>query len=405
MNHSTSLPSDSRTLPSDSRRVGVVGGGVVGLTVGVHLARRGHDVTVLEASGSVRGAAAGRTSWSAAGILPATHSATATDPIERLRAVSDEAMGTWCRWLHEQTGIDPGHRRGGGLYLADGPGEAASMAAQAMDWNDAGIVCEALIAEQLRDRFELLRHWATEAAPSRPVAWWVPDESQVRPPRLLTALAAAMRLLGTIQTHAAVHGVEPTDDGVQVDWSDQSSQFDAVVLCGGAGLGRIEPSLQLTESIVPIRGQMLLMRVPGGVPLARTTTVVNLGNRYVVPRGDGHVLVGSCEEEAGWDESTTPAVLEGLQRFAASLFPELNDETILDRWAGLRPMTFDGFPMIGPVPRQQGVFVAGGHHRSGVHLSVATAMLIAEMIEGHPSSIDPTPFAVAKQQFDQRANQ
>ena len=391
-------PDSAQTLPR--RRVAVVGGGVVGLSVAVQLGRRGHVVTLFESASSVTGASLGRTTWAAAGILPPANLATATDPIERLRGLSDAAMPAWCDWLLRHTGIDPGYRRCGGIYLAAGPGEAAAMVAQAADWSHAGIACESLTATQLGDRFAALRSSVAtlRSSADRPAGWWVPGECQIRPPRLIAALAAAVHRFGTIQTDAHVRGVETIDMGVRIRFDQQAAEFDAAVLCGGASIGRIEPNLRLSGAIVPIRGQMLLMRVPAGNPLATEPMVFNLGNRYVVCRGDGHVLVGSCEEEAGWDESTTPAVLQSLARTARHLFPTLQSSTIVNRWAALRPMTFDGFPMIGPVPRQPGIFVAGGHHRSGVHVSVATATLITEMIERRRPSIDVSAFAVAKQQ-------
>ncbi len=385
------------------RRVAVCGGGVIGLSVALRLARRGHDVTVFESAASVIGPAAGRTSPAAAGILPPVNLATATDPIERLRGLSDAALPTWCRWLHDHTGIDPGYRRCGGLYLAGDPGEAASLTAQAADWHEAQIDLQPWTADLVGKRFAALRPWLKtlrQRSPDHAVAWWAPAESQIRPPRLLAALAAAVSRLGTIRTGVRVEGVESIGNRVRVCHTEIREDFDAAVLCGGAAVGQIEPSLRLTRAIVPIRGQMLLMRLPPEDLLAHQTVIFNAGNRYVVCRGDCRVLVGSCEEEAGWDCSTTPAVLDQLQQFAVGIFPQLTAATVMDRWAGLRPMTFDGFPMIGPVPRQPGVFVAAGHHRSGIHLSLATATLITEMIERRPTSIDTAPFAIAKQQSD-----
>jgi glycine oxidase len=104
---------------------------------------------------------------------------------------------------------------------------------------------------------------------------------------------------------------------------------------------------------------------------------------YLVPRGDGLVLVGSTEEpEAGFEKRTTPEGIEGLARFAESVVPALKEATREAEWAGLRPGSADGLPYLGPVSGFENVFAAVGHFRAGVQLSIGTAEVVTAWATG-----------------------
>src|SRR5262249_34892770 len=150
--------------------------------------------------------------------------------------------------------------------------------------------------------------------------------------------------------------------------------------------------LGISTGIMPIRGQMVLFKC--STPQIRH--IINEGPRYLVPREDGHVLVGSVEEEAGFDKRTTDTVIADLTQFAYGVAPTLRAATIESSWAGLRPGTFDGFPYLGAVPGLSNAFVAAGHFRSGLYLSTGTARLMAELMMGQTPDIDITPFRIAR---------
>ena len=150
--------------------------------------------------------------------------------------------------------------------------------------------------------------------------------------------------------------------------------------------------LKLATSLVPVRGQVLLLKTETPV----LSSVINLGQRYFVPRRDGAVLVGSCEEEVGFQRGTTPAALAEFRRFAYRVCPALARARELGAWSGLRPLTFDGFPMCGKLPDSRAIFVATGHFRSGIHLSPGTAKCMADLMTGQKPPIDLQPFAVKK---------
>ena len=256
-----------------------------------------------------------------------------------------------------------------------------------------GIECEAVGRQQLPQREPALSEWATQATDA--AAWWVPDEYQLRSPWYLRALQRACLLSGVkIEEGVHVTDVRDTDQTAGVLERDRWRMADSVVLCGGAWIGQIATSLRLERSIIPIRGQMLLLKTSS--PLSKR--VINVGQRYLVFREDGHILVGSCEEETGFELGTTDSTLEALKEFAASVIPSLATAERVGSWSGLRPMTFDGFPMIGRVPECKNVYVAGGHFRSGLHLSPGTASVVTDLILDRNPMLSLDAFRVGKQQ-------
>jgi glycine oxidase len=124
--------------------------------------------------------------------------------------------------------------------------------------------------------------------------------------------------------------------------------------------------------------------------------VINEGPRYLVPRDDGRVLVGSTEEEVGFDKSTTEAGIGELVKLAGEIIPDLTTTRIERTWAGHRPTSFDGFPYIGRVPGIDNTFLAAGHFRSGLHLSPATAVVMSQLIRGETPIVALAHFSVGR---------
>src|SRR5262249_47633560 len=111
------------------------------------------------------------------------------------------------------------------------------------------------------------------------------------------------------------------------------------------------------------------------------------GKRYLVPRQDGRLLIGSTEEDAGFDARPTAGGIAGLLEFAASLVPALGSAPLERCWAGLRPGSPDGLPFLGRVPGCDNLFVAAGHFRAGLQLSPATGQILSELLLDRPPSL------------------
>jgi glycine oxidase len=365
----------------------IIGSGAIGLAIAWDLSRRGDQLTLLERNHTVGSG----TSCSASGILPAANMETATDPLDQLRGLSHRLFPEWVAELQSVTAVDSGYRRCGGWYLADTPGEHASMVGMTQYWNELSIQCESVSHEELARREPALTPHAGRAM----TAWFAPDECQVCPPDYLRALHLACQAGGvdTI-TDAVVDDVRWGSQSAAVQVRGRWLECDRVVVCCGAWSGSVAARLRLQSSVVPVRGQILLLKTE--TPLLKS--VVNVGHRYLMCREDGHTLVGSCEEEVGFRDGTTDAMLSSLADFAVGLVPGLANATRAGGWSGLRPMTFDGFPMIGRLPDSENVFVAAGHFRSGIHLSPATAVVLADSINGDTPIVDIESFSVGKQQ-------
>lgn len=390
----------------------VIGAGAIGLTLAYELARRGRSVTLVErdrlvvpdesscvdSNQAVDSPRRSASSWAAAGILPPANLESSTDPIDRLRGLSHGLFPDLAARLLDETGVDPQLVRCGGWYLSDTIGETASMAGMVSYWQDLSIDCQELAISDLVQSEPALEAWASRTTEGK--AWWVPEEYQIRTSRFLQALVEGCRKLGVVlldRTKAV--GLDDSKGDVSVLLEGRSRQesrlvADQVSVCGGTWSGLLAERLRLWQSLVPVRGQMLLLKTETPV----LSSIINLGQRYFVPRSDGAVLVGSCEEEVGFQHGTTPAILADFRQFVREVCPPLAAAREIGAWSGLRPLTFDGFPMIGKLPDSESVFVAAGHFRSGIHLSPGTAVCLADLMCGQDPPVEMGAFRVGKQQ-------
>jgi glycine oxidase len=103
---------------------------------------------------------------------------------------------------------------------------------------------------------------------------------------------------------------------------------------------------------------------------------------YALSKADGTTYVGTTVEEAGYDARPTAAGIARLLALAPRLVPALAEATFTDAWAGLRPGTVDGRPLIGRLPGWKGVTMAAGHFRDGILLAPITGELVADLLAG-----------------------
>ena len=234
----------------------------------------------------------------------------------------------------------------------------------------------------------------------------LPTCAQVRNPWHLRALIAVCERAGVrLRPHTPVAGWATAGGrvvGVRLG-TGKTAAGHRFLLAAGAWSGELLESLGLRPGIHPVRGQIVLFNRPSpGIE-----RVLMIGKRYFVPRGDGRVLVGSTEEpEAGFERWATPRGVGELLGFATGLFPEWAAAEVERCWAGLRPGSPDGLPFIGPVPGWDNVFVAAGHFRAGIQLSIGTGQVTAELFQGKPTSVpldafrlDRTPEAQVRPAF------
>ncbi|MCH2180569.1 MAG: FAD-dependent oxidoreductase [Mariniblastus sp.] len=364
-------------------RTVVIGGGIMGLSIAWELSGRGHRVSLVDREQVGRPA-----SWAGAGILVPANEQTAIHPLDQLTALSNRLHAEWAVDLKSETGIDNGFQVCGGIYLARSLGEAAALSGLRGYWEECQIEYLELSATALGLQQPHLSTAGVRMALS------VPGEAQIRNPHHLRALRAGCRSRG-VEFHQSVG--DPcfeTRSGqlVALRLGNQRIEGDRFCITAGAWTSELLHPLGVNLSMIPVRGQMLLYFWPE----SGLKTILNEGSRYVVPRPDGHILVGSSTEEAGFEPTTTKPVLAELEAFAASLLPALTPERLESQWAGLRPATYDGFPYLGRLPNWENGFVATGHFKVGLQQSTGTALVMADLVEEKPPRIDLAPFDPAR---------
>jgi glycine oxidase len=348
--------------------IAIAGGGVIGLTTAYLLAREGARVHVFDQGDFGREA-----SWAGAGILPPSSVEHARHPFDQLRARSRQLLPDLLADLQRRTGIDSGFVRSGGLEL-EGAGEEADE----REWRGAGIDCRFLDAAEAVKLEPAL-------APGLTGAWHLPGLAQIRNPRLLKALIAGCVAAGAALTAGCpVQRLEIRGQRVVgLHTANGLVQADRFLIAAGAWSDGLLAQAGWTPGIHPVRGQIVLLNT--GMPPFRH--VLMWGPRYLVPRPDGRVLIGSTEEDAGFDRRTTAEAVQDLLALACRLVPALGSAAVERCWAGLRPGSPDGLPFLGPVPGLDNLFVAAGHFRAGIQLAAGSGQVMAELLQGRPPSL------------------
>ncbi len=362
-------------LMAKASDVVILGGGVIGLTTAYFLAREGVRVRLLD-----RGDFGQEASWAGAGILPPSNLKFAKSAFDQLRAHSVSMFPALSEELKERTGIDNGYLRTGGLEII-----GQGVTAISEEWHGDGVEARLLTPGEIR---------ALEPAliPNIDRAMFLPEMAQVRNPWHVRALVAGCQRLGVaMQSHEEVTSLVRRADRIVAAKTGRGDVSGGIfVIAAGAWSDHLLAEVGCRLGIHPVRGQIVLLHPEK--PILRHILV--WGARYLVARGDGRILVGSTEEDAGFDKHTTAAGIQGLLELATSLAPTLAEAPVEKCWAGLRPGSKDGLPTIGTVPGTENLYVAAGHFRAGIQLSPGTALMLTEMILGKPATIPAAAFQV-----------
>lgn len=352
----------------------IIGGGAVGLTTAWYLAGQGVSVSVVDRQQVGREA-----SWAGAGMLPPGKLQFAITPEARLRSYSHQLWDALTAELMNRTGIDNGYRRNGSVEIRHPqPANSQAFARQVSDWRAEGIVVEEL------DRTDLEKH-VPSLADDLLSGVFLPEFGQVRNPRHVKALATACRQVG-VDIIEDQDQLSLTVRGQQVEAATPDRRFfcDRICVCAGSWSSRILKPVGVSLPVSPVRGQMAQLRV-GQLPFS---CVIEQGRRYIVPRADGLILVGSTEEHVGFEKRNTTEGVADLLRFAESLVPELGRAEMIRCWAGLRPGSPDELPFLGRVPQFDNLFVGAGHFRSGLQMSPGTGCVLTDLLLDQTPSIE-----------------
>ncbi len=348
----------------------VIGGGIMGCSIARSLAGEKWKVALVE-----RGAPGEEASWAAAGMLAPSAEAEAGSLLFDACRASFKMYRSFAEELHSETGIDPQYRGEGTLLLYENERERDAMMAS-IEWQRKQCIPITEVSP------EELRREEPNLAPC-PGAFYLAADHQIDNRLLMRALIASCRqrgvqfFLGKTVREVGHNGHGAT--GVSLE--DGSISAARVVNTAGAWAGAVEVRGLSPAPIRPVKGHMIALENPT-VPLRH---VVRTHRVYLVPRQNGPVLVGSTMEEAGFDKTPRAGPIARLLRAAQHLCPTLDESAIKDCWAGLRPASPDGLPLIGPTSLD-GYWLALGHFRNGILLTPVTAQVLSSwMIQGKPS--------------------
>lgn len=376
---------DSLVFPDDSYReafdVVVIGGGVIGLAIAWRAALRGLDVAVADP------APATGASYAAAGMLAPVSEVTYTEePLLRLGLDSLARWPAFAAELSAAAGTDLDLRHDGTLDVAFSSDDMTALGELAAFLDKLGLAVERLTGRECRRLEPML-------APSVRGGLLVAGDAWVDPRRVSRALLAALRAAGVPLLRARVTEIDASGGEVRgvrlaaADGGERTVAAERVVLATGAWAGSIAgPPADVLPPVRPVKGQ--IMRLRSATPLLRHCVrgSVHGSPVYLVPRGDGELVLGATQEELGFDTSVTAGGLWELLRDARELVPGVTELKVVDAVAGLRPGTPDNLPVIGP-SALPGLYLATGHHRGGVLLCPFTADLVAGLLAGE--RLDP----------------
>jgi glycine/D-amino acid oxidase-like deaminating enzyme len=355
----------------------VIGGGVIGTAVAYHLARRKAKVILVE-----KGDLAAGSSGACDGLVflqskkPGIHLQLAMESRKRFS------------WLRDVLPLPIEYRECGGMVVIENEAEQQVMVQYARNQRNIGLDVRLLDTRAARKM-------EPELSPAIFGATYSPMDGQVNPIALTQALGLGAQQFGAqIMTRTRVTGICFNGGRVSGVETDRGRIFsDAVVNAAGAFAPLVGAMAGLHIPIRPRRGQILVTQA-----VAPLISRCMISARYIAAKYDpglagqgdegvsieqtdnGNLLLGSTREFVGDDRRTTIDGLQRISRKTSALLPALSRVSVIRSFAGLRPYTPDGMPILGPVDGLPGFFMAAGHEGDGIALSPVTGHLIAQLI-------------------------
>ena len=352
--------------------VAIAGGGVIGGSIALELARAGLRVAVFD-----RQQPGQEASWASAGIIsPAPENPgqfVVVDLAKRSIALYPEFVAL----VEEISGQSTGFRAKGTLQAFSSRDAKSELSTIIAVHHGLGLKAEPLRAEDARELEPALSE-EVEAAVLRP------DEASIDNRALTAAVLSAAQQSGA-EIHAAsgakgiwreghrCRGLLLQNEKVEAKWT---------IVAAGCFSGALE-GVAAYAPVRPAKGQMAALRADD-LEIARVLWSEKI---YLVPRNDGRILAGATVEYVGFDKRVTAGGIEKILAAAIELAPGLKDARIEETWAGLRPDSSDHLPILGPTDLE-GLLIATGHFRSGILLTPITARLIREWITEQKVSMD-----------------
>jgi len=344
----------------------VIGAGVIGASIAYHLAREGTRVTLFD---DVDAPSSPSASWASAGGVRSQR----RDPREWALAVAAAA-----RWpsLAEELQAPTGFRRGGHLHVVERDEDIAELRARIERERDAGIHVE--YVEQAE-----LRRLASALAPSVIAAAYTPGDGQADPRATTSAFASAAVRAGATYNRTYIDAIAMDGQraaGVVVNGATHAAA--TTVLAAGSWSPRLAHAIGLNLPI-RLRAYQMLLSMPQRPALEPTITATNRALSLKQLQTGAFMIGGGWPGEINERShtcTTTRESIEGNWAVAAAIVPALAPMQPATSWCGLEGDAFDGVPLIGPVPRMQGLYVAAGFTGHGFQIAPAVGEAVAQAL-------------------------
>jgi sarcosine oxidase subunit beta len=359
------------------KQVIIVGGGVIGAACAYFLSRRNVPALILER----RYLASGCTSATAAMVNNFS-----TNPIpEPLRPFTFHGHRL-IKELEADLELSLEISRGGTLILATNEQEFTDLKNLFDEVRQTGVNCEFFDGSTVR-RMEPLLAACTMGA------IYNPDSYHVNPFRLCEGyLNTALRRGSEIKYGIEVRKIKFRNDQVDCVITDQGQyEADYVIVAGGPYTPQILSESGVDIPITPARGQAIISEP---CPPMLHHTLSFLPHMYAKQVANGNFYLGSSTEYVGYDTDITIEAISSYTRYLVKALPILARVKILRFFAGLRPMTADKLPILGPIPQCSRVILAAGHCSNGIRYSAITGKTIGQLILDGKTELPIDAFAL-----------
>ena len=351
-----------------AKHIAVVGGGVIGLSIGWQLLRNGIAVSLLE-----RDEVGNRASYAAAGML-APYAEVGFEEVElmKLGQRSLQLYPQFLDQLAEDVNKVPKLDRCGTLMAGIDRDDTEHLRRLYDFREELALPVELMTGTAAREREPHL-------SPKVVSALWLSQDAQIDNRMLLKALKKAFQQRGgDLYEHAAVEEMQRGDDSLYIRCEGREPiEADAVVVAAGAWSGKITGMPDRYSSLMrPVKGQILTLQKTHDCNIG---CMIRSPRTYLVPKENGTIRLGATSEDKGYETDITAGGLKYLLEYGWEIVPSIYDLPVKESLAGLRPAAKDHFPVIGET-EVPGIYIAGGHYRHGILLTPVTAFGMAELL-------------------------
>jgi glycine oxidase len=365
-------------------KTAIIGGGIIGLSIGWRLLRRGKDVEIYDSAEAGKGA-----SWVSAGMLaPVSEAGFEEMDLLKLNLASIGQYPKFADELREDSDIDIDLRTEGTMMIAVDRDQSERLRRLYEFRKKIDLPVEWMTGSEARER-------EPELSPVIKSAVWIPNDYQVDNRNLIRALLEAINKIGgRVHEHTPVESVTLSGDTISgISVNGEHKQYQTVVIANGAWARTIQglPD-DIRPPVRPVKGQILTLRITGDFGLKK---VIRSPEAYFAPKKDGRLIVGATVEEKGFELHPTAGGVKDILESAWEAIPGIYDLPLEEINVGLRPSSRDNAPILSDTP-VKGLYIATGHYRHGILLTPVTAYEMTDLIIQGKASELITPFSLLR---------